>query len=167
MNIRAVWWSTTRVLFTKATAFSKFRKPTIELQHQGVGPSGSQLDAQRRAQVEAPSTSPETKQYILPGVGLGTLLPSPIIHGVYYSIRTTATCQTGANLEVAAASSTRSITRKSTIYISPRPLLGHRPHRYFFTLIVLTESMNGSKMSPCERASDDARENGVGSPWIR
>ncbi|KAJ5426202.1 hypothetical protein N7465_001272, partial [Penicillium sp. CMV-2018d] len=127
---------------------SKFPKPTIELQYQGVGPSGSQLDAQRRAQAEEVGrfSMLKTKHYILASAGLGTPLPSPIIHRVYYGIHTTATGQTSANLEVAAASGVpKDSSRygqkcKRTVYISPRPLLGHRPHRYFFTLIALTES---------------------------
>ncbi|KAJ5530505.1 hypothetical protein N7527_003898 [Penicillium freii] len=106
----------------------------------------------------------ETKHYILASAGLETPVPSPLIHGVYYGIHTTATGQTGANLEVTAASgvpkdsSRYGRTRKRAVYISPRPLLGHRPHRYFFTPIALTESINGSKMSPCVRPSDNARE---------
>ncbi|KAJ5967961.1 hypothetical protein N7501_004209 [Penicillium viridicatum] len=114
-----------------------------------VSRSGPVRIATRRT---AQSTSRrETKQYILASAGLGTPLPSPIVHGVYYGIHTTATGQTGANLEVAAASgipkdsSRYGKTRKSTVYISPRPLLAYSPHRYFFTLITLTESISGSK----------------------
>ncbi|OQD68972.1 hypothetical protein PENPOL_c002G00189 [Penicillium polonicum] len=134
-----------------------------------VSRSGPVRIATRRTAQSTSRTG--TKQYILASAGLGTPLPSPIIHGVYYGIRTTATGQTGANLEVAAASgvpkdsSRYGKTRKSTVYISPRPLLGHRPPRYFFTLIALTESINGSKLSPCVRPSDDARENGGVSPF--
>lgn len=53
-------------------------------------------------------------------------------------------------------------TRKSTVYISPRPLLDHGPHGYFFTLIALTASINGSKMSPRVRPSDYSGYRGAG-----
>lgn len=101
--------------------------------------------------------------------GLGTPLHSTIVHEVYYDICTTSTGQAGANLELAAASgapkdsSRCGQTRKSTVYISPRPLLGHGPHGYFFTLIALTASIDGSKISPCVRPSDHSGYRGQGA----
>lgn len=92
--------NTARVLYVKATAFSKFPKPTIELQYQGVGPSGSQLDAQRRAQAEdvgrfsmlslAVYITRDQAVYSRQRRSRNTF-PSSIIHEVYCGIHTMVT----------------------------------------------------------------------------
>lgn len=165
--------------YTEATAFSEFCKPTIELTpvlRSGPFRKPTRRTAQSTSRRGRPILNVELAVYITRDQSLYSrqcrsrnTSPSSTIHEVYYAIRTTATGQTGAILVVAAASGTVKDSsryeqkRNATVYISPRP--GHGPHRYLFTLVALTESINGSKMSPCVRPGDDARENGVGFPF--
>ena len=48
--------------------------------------------------------------------------------------------------------------RRGNIYIPPKPLLGHGPHRYFFTIIALREPINSSNLSELPTAEEVAAE---------
>lgn len=109
-----------------------------------------------------PEASAETKQYLLISEDPDAPLPSPIIHGLYYGIPSTATRLSNADLEAAKEPYTLKSgfkygkNRRGTIYIPPRPLLGHGLHRYFFTLIALNEPIDTSKLSAVPRAEEMA-----------
>ena len=101
-----------------------------------------------------PAASPETKEYLLVSEDPDAPLPSPIIHGIYYAIpRSTTEVTADDFLEAADPHALKGgfrygKNRKGNVYIPPRPLLGHGPHRYFYTLVALNEPIDTSKLSP-------------------
>jgi phosphatidylethanolamine-binding protein (PEBP) family uncharacterized protein len=156
-------------LFTKGPAFAQHQKATIALSCPEIGPSGSQMPKELSAEgaghfptLQWPEASAETKQYLLISEDPDAPLPSPIIHGLYYGIPPTATGLSNADLEAAKEPYTLKSgfkygkNRRGTVYIPPRPLLGHGPHRYFFTLIALNEPIDTSKLSAVPTAEEMA-----------
>ncbi|KAJ5155322.1 hypothetical protein N7492_008125 [Penicillium capsulatum] len=147
-------------LFTKSAAFAQHTQSSILLECRDIGPSGSSLPVDLSADgaghfpsLRWPAAAPETKEYLLVSEDPDAPLPNPIIHGLYYGIPPTAT-GVGADdfLETAEPHTLKGgfrygKNRKGTVYIPPRPLVGHGPHRYFFTLVALTEPLDTSGFS--------------------
>ena len=150
-------------LFTKGPAFAEHPTPTIELSCPEVGPSGSQLHldhsadgADRFPGLSWPAGSDEIKQYLLISEDPDAPLPNPIIHGIYYNIAPSVTGVNWEDLEFATDSDEPNFlkggfkygkNRGGNIYVAPRPLVGHGPHRYFFELIALSQLMNVATLS--------------------
>lgn len=157
-------------LFTKGPAFAQFPHPTITIECPEVGPSGSQLHVDHSAEgagrfpsLQWPAASPETKQFLLISEDPDAPLPNPIIHGIYYGIPSTATGVTGVDFEQATKPFSLKggflygKNRRGNVYIPPKPLLGHGPHRYFFTLVALRQPIDTSRLSESPTIEEVAR----------
>ncbi|KAJ5584613.1 uncharacterized protein N7459_004413 [Penicillium hispanicum] len=158
-------------LFTKCAAFAELPSPTITLQCPEVGPSGSQLQVDLSAEgagkfpsLKWPEASPETQQYLLVSEDPDAPLPSPIIHGIYYGIAPFVTEVTADDfLEASGAYMLKGgfkygKNRRGNVYIPPRPLIGHGPHRYFFTLVALSQPIDPNKVSALPTIEEVSRE---------
>jgi phosphatidylethanolamine-binding protein (PEBP) family uncharacterized protein len=158
-------------LFSKGSAFSQFPEPTINLECREVGPTGSQLDVEHSADgvgrfptLSWSTASPEIKQYLLINEDPDAPLPNPIIHGIYYGIPATKSAISAEDVEAATEQGTLKggfrygKNRRGNVYIPPRPLLGHGPHRYFYTLVALTEPVDPSKLSLLPTIEEMSRE---------
>ena len=158
-------------LFTKTAPFSKFPEPTITLECPEVGPSGSQLHQDHSADGEGrfptlswPATSPETKEFLLVSEDPDAPLPSPIIHGIYYGISPSTTGVSGDDFAEGVEPRTLEggfrygKNRRGNVYIPCKPLLGHGPHRYFFTVVALSEPIDTAKLSEMPSMEEVVRE---------
>ncbi|KAJ5754004.1 uncharacterized protein N7511_008157 [Penicillium nucicola] len=166
-------------LFSKSPAFSQFPKPTLNLECQEVGSSGSNLDVEHSADgvgrfptLNWPTASPEIKQYLLINEDPDAPLPNPIIHGIYYGIPASVTTISAEDIEpttedgVLKGGFRYGKNRRGNVYIPPRPLLGHGPHRYFFTLVALTEPVDPARLSAYPTVDEMAREiDGKVAAW--
>lgn len=157
-------------LFTKGPAFSQCPSPTITIECPEVGPSGSQLHVDLSAEgagrfpsLQWPPASPETREYLLISEDPDAPRPRPIVHGIYYGIPPTATGVTGADF--AQATKPYSLrggfrygrNRRGNVYIPPKPLLGHGPHRYFFTLVALRQPIDAAALGDAPTIEEVAR----------
>ncbi|KAJ6028695.1 hypothetical protein N7540_004271 [Penicillium herquei] len=158
-------------LFSKNAAFADFPKPTIELECPEVGPSGSQLHKDHSADgagrfptLSWSAASPETKQFLLVSEDPDAPLPKPIIHGIYMGIPPTVT---GVSEEDFAQTTEAGVlksgfrygkNRRGTVYIPCKPLLGHGPHRYFYTIVALGEPIDITKLSEFPTIQEVASE---------
>ena len=160
-------------LFTKGAAFAQVPQPTIPLTCSEVGPSGSPMHIDLSAEgagwfptLSWPAATPDVKEYLLISEDPDAPLPSPIIHGIYYGIPPSMIGVGQGDFEPAKRDGEYKLkggfnygkNRRGTVYIPPRPLLGHGPHRYFFTLIALSEPVDASKMSPLPTVEEMAKE---------
>lgn len=156
-------------LFTKSPAFAQHPTATIALSCLEAGLSGSQMHKELSAEgagrfptLQWPEASAETKQYLLISEDPDAPLPNPIIHGIYYGIPSSATGVSNVDFEETEEPHTLKggfkygKNRRGNVYIPPRPLLGHGPHRYFFTLIALNEAIDASKLSELPTADEMA-----------
>ncbi|KAI0597690.1 PEBP-like protein [Biscogniauxia sp. FL1348] len=123
------------------------------------GPSGTPLGPQHthdgggRFPALAWSAPPElaarVRQWLLVSEDPDALLPTPICHGIYHSIPASKTSVTSADFAVADARAGLTAggfrfgacRRPGTVYIPPRPLLNHGPHRYFYIVVALGEEL--------------------------
>jgi phosphatidylethanolamine-binding protein (PEBP) family uncharacterized protein len=158
-------------LFTKGPAFAQVPNPTLALDCIEVGPSGSKMHddlsaegAGRFPTLSWPAATSDIKEYLLISEDPDAPLPSPIIHGIYYGIPATATGVSNVDFEAAEGEYMLKggfqygKNRRGTVYIPPRPLLGHGPHRYFFTLIALSQPVDAANLSPLPTAEEMAKE---------
>ncbi|OJJ42843.1 hypothetical protein ASPZODRAFT_28925 [Penicilliopsis zonata CBS 506.65] len=159
-------------LFTKGAAFAEFPKPTIALEC-ALGPSGSTMSVEhgpspkgdgRFPTLKWPAGSAEVKEYVIVSEDPDAPLPKPIIHGIYYGIPADRTSvgpedfKAGEAPGVLSSGFLHGKTMRGVPYIAPKPLLGHGPHRYFYTLIALGEPINRDKLSTVTTADEVARE---------
>lgn len=158
-------------LFTKGPAFAQNPQPTLILDCIEVGPSGSEMHIDLSAEgigrfptLSWKAATPDVKEYLLISEDPDAPLPSPIIHGIYYGIPASATGVTDVDFEVAEGEYKLKggfkygKNRRGTVYIPPRPLLGHGPHRYFFTLVALSQPVDTTKLSPLPTVEEMAKE---------
>ena len=163
-------------LFTKGPAFGGLSGPTIEVTCSECGPSNSNLEFEHSAdgkgrfpQVEwKPSESvAEIKEYLLVVEDPDAPLPNPIVHGIYHSIPVHVNSVNASSLEqVTGTNEQRLLTgkfkygqnRKGTVYMGPRPVLGHGPHRYFFQVIGLGQELDQFSLSEAVTKEELSRE---------
>jgi phosphatidylethanolamine-binding protein (PEBP) family uncharacterized protein len=158
-------------LFTKGLAFAQSPQPTLTLDCIEVGPSGSEMHIDLSAEgigrfpaLSWKAATPDIKEYLLVSEDPDAPLPSPIIHGLYYGIPASVTGVTDVDFEVAEGDHKLQggfkygKNRRGTVYIPPRPLLGHGPHRYFFTLVALSRPVDTAKLSPVPTVEEMAKE---------
>ena len=163
-------------LFTKGPAFANLSPPTIEVTSPECGPSKSNLNIDHsadgksrfpRLEWTAPKDAAEVKEYLLVVEDPDAPLPNPIVHGIYYAIPADVHRVDGSSFEPNTQSSEQRLlagqfkygqNRRGTVYIGPRPVLGHGPHRYFFQVIGLGKKLDQSKLSAAPTKEELARE---------
>ncbi|KAI0180370.1 hypothetical protein GGR52DRAFT_588010 [Hypoxylon sp. FL1284] len=104
---------------------------------------------------EAPAhIAGEVKEWLLVSEDPDAPLSTPICHGIYTGIPPTKTSVDAKDFEVEDSSKALlkggfhyGRSRNGSVYIAPRPLLNHGPHRYFFEVIALNEPLDPSLLS--------------------
>jgi len=152
-------------VFTKSPAFKDIPTPNITVTSPECGPSGSnlkiehtQFGAERFPHLEWTSTLPNVKEYILIVQDVDAPLPTPILHGSYYALPSTRMQVSATDFEAGggAGGGAENVLKggfkhgknlRGTRYSGPKPLLGHGPHRYWFQVIALSETVEGGKLS--------------------
>ena len=94
-----------------------------------------------------PAAAPDVKEYLLISEDPDAPLPSPTIHGIYYGIPPSMIGVGEGDIGPAKPQGEYKLkgvfkygkNRRGTIYIPPRPLPCHGPHRYFFTYFDCTQ----------------------------
>ncbi|KAI1105941.1 PEBP-like protein [Jackrogersella minutella] len=117
----------------------------VEYTHDGVGKFPT-------LRWEAPPhITSQVKEWLLVSEDPDAPLPTPICHGIYTGIPPTKTSVEAADFEVEDPSKARlkggfhyGRSRDGRVYIPPRPLMNHGPHRYFFEVIALKEPLHHS-----------------------
>jgi phosphatidylethanolamine-binding protein (PEBP) family uncharacterized protein len=111
----------------------------------------------RMPELRWPVARPDVKEYLLISEDPGSPMGGPNVHGIYYSIPATTTAVSPREFEVVHEEETKKVlrsgfrygkNRRSSVYIPPRPPVGHGPHRYFFELVALKEPLDPTGLSP-------------------
>ncbi|GKT46704.1 UPF0132 membrane protein [Colletotrichum spaethianum] len=98
----------------------------------------------------APSDlEPKVKQWLIVVEDPDAPLPTPICHGIYGGIAS-ETRQVNAqdfevedeNISLLKGGFHWGKGRRDVVYLPPRPLLNHGPHRYFFEVVALSEPLD-------------------------
>ncbi|KAI2466574.1 PEBP-like protein [Annulohypoxylon bovei var. microspora] len=120
----------------------------VEYTHDGVGKFPS-------LRWEAPPhIAGQVKEWLLVSEDPDAPLPTPICHGIYTGIPPTKTSVEAADFEVEDPNEALlkggfhyGRSRNCLVYIPPRPLMNHGPHRYFFEVIALKEPLSPNLLS--------------------
>ena len=94
----------------------------------------------------------QIKEYLIICEDPDAPLPTPITHGLYWAIPGEATEFGGDAIKKdgdvkGIAGYKVGKNRKGTVYLGPRPVLGHGEHRYMFDVVGLNEKLDASKLS--------------------
>ena len=150
-------------LFTDKPAFVEHSYPTIPIQCTELGPSGSYLDSDHTQEgagyfpaLSWPAPTEDTKEYVLISEDPDAPLPVSVIHGLYYAIPRVFTGLQHPDFEI---DNTRGQpymlrggfkygkNRRDSVYLPPLAPHGEGPHRYFFELVALNETIDQSTLS--------------------
>lgn len=157
-------------LFKTTPAFSSVPLPNIDLSAPDCGPSGCTVDKiytvdgdQRFPQLtwNHPNAVPQEsiKEYLVLCEDPDAPLPTPVVHGLFMGIPPSTTRISDADIKVSEKS--KIIAGCGTLdngwrflpnirgmhYGGPRPLLGHGPHRYFYTVVALNDKVDIEQMA--------------------
>ncbi|KAI6092366.1 PEBP-like protein [Hypoxylon rubiginosum] len=129
-----------------------------------IGPTNSKLDVQYTRDGaglfptlhwEAPQhLAGQVKEWLIVSEDPDAPLPTPICHGIYTGIPATKTSVENKDFEVEDSSKALlkggfhyGKSMRGDVYITPRPLMNHGPHRYFFQVIALREPLDPKFLS--------------------
>lgn len=166
-------------LTTRSPTISSTPK-TLTLTSPDVGPSGSPLttpyaSSQIGGANKIPSLAwsapdnfkPQIKEYLLLCEDPDAPLPEPIVHGIYLGIDKSKTGTTQADFEVEDEQAKMlkggfryGRNRGGTVYIAPRPIMRHGAHRYFWSIVGLSERVDW------EEVRRGVGEQGVGKAEV-
>ncbi|KAF3769677.1 hypothetical protein M406DRAFT_35669 [Cryphonectria parasitica EP155] len=148
--------------FNRLPAFEAFSEPTIEITSPARGPGPLRQPAQLQKEDSADgagrlpslewmtptSLEGKVKEWLLVVEDPDAPLPTPISHAIFAGIAATTTRVDHADIEVADDSKNLlkggfhyGMTRSGKVYIPPRPLMNHGPHRYFHQIVALSEPL--------------------------
>ncbi|QGA13004.1 hypothetical protein EYB26_000649 [Talaromyces marneffei] len=164
-------------LIPRSAAFAHRPNPTITLECPNIGPTGSRIPSKYgffgdgtfpilkwSLPTDLQGKKEVVKEWFLAVEDPDAPLVVPVPHGLYYSILADRTSVFDADFEKVCPPSVpgdRSISddftlkggfkyglnRRKTIYLPPRGLLGHGPHRYFYEIVALSEPIDTEKLS--------------------
>jgi phosphatidylethanolamine-binding protein (PEBP) family uncharacterized protein len=147
-------------LIHKSTPFSKLPDPTIAVEC-NLGPSGSDMPPEYSffqqgifPTLQWPAQNGAV-EYLLVVEDPDAPFDKPVVHGIYYGISATTTQLTAKDFEVIGEESALilrgsfkyGLNRRKSVYIAPRGLLGHGPHRYFYQLIAIRKKIDTRKLN--------------------
>ncbi|EED19758.1 conserved hypothetical protein [Talaromyces stipitatus ATCC 10500] len=100
----------------------------------------------------------EVKEWFLAVEDPDAPMSEPVAHGLYYSIPAERRSVSHEDFKKLSSSDSTDyftlkggfkygLNRRKTVYIPPRGLLGHGPHRYFFEIVALSEPIDTEKLS--------------------
>jgi len=171
--------------FVKGPAFKDFPEPTFTVESPDCGPSGSTLDkeytqlgADKFPELKWSSPSPDIKEYLVVIEDPDAPLPTPANHGFFYAIPPSKTSIVAADIEslkdakepnVLAGGFKHGKNIRGLKYSGARPLLGHGPHRYWYTIVALKEPLDEKKFSaiPPKRSEVSTAITGKVAGWGR
>ncbi|KAI0887471.1 PEBP-like protein [Annulohypoxylon maeteangense] len=151
--------------FFKTPAFADFEgKQEITVTAPDIGPVNSVLGVEYTSdgigkfpslRWEAPpQIADQVKEWLLVSEDPDVPLPTPICHGIYTGIPPTRTIVEAADFEVEDPNKALlkggfhyGRSRNGRVYLPPRPLMNHGPHRYFFEVIALKEPLDPSLLN--------------------
>jgi phosphatidylethanolamine-binding protein (PEBP) family uncharacterized protein len=163
-------------LIPRTAAFAHCPKPTITLECPNIGPTGSKIPSKYgffeegmfpmlkwTVPLDANGERKEVKEWFLAVEDPDAPLALPVPHGLYYSIPADRTSVIDADFEkggppvpgdgsisddfMLKGGFKYGLNRRKMVYIPPRGLLGHGPHRYFYEIVALSEPIDTSKLS--------------------
>lgn len=169
-------------LISKTSPFKAHPEPTLALECPDIGESGSKIpreysffEAGHFPTLKWPKAEPlGIKEWLLIVEDPDAPLAEPVTHGIYYSI---APSRTGVSYEDFEEEKDRGnfnlkggfkygMNRRKTVYIPPRGMLGHGPHRYFFELVGLSEPVDTAGLSsPATKEEIVSRIDGKVVAW--
>lgn len=139
-------------------AFANHKEQTIDITSPDCGPSPAALSVEYThdgagkipsLEWKAPgSIAASVKEWLLVSEDPDAPLPTPIAHGIYTGIPPEKTRVDISDFEVQDASQClvkggfHYMPRRGKVYIPPRPLMNHGPHRYFFQIVALSEPLD-------------------------
>ncbi|KAL4817202.1 phosphatidylethanolamine-binding protein [Aspergillus spinulosporus] len=161
-------------LFTSSLAFVDHPFPTISVECPELGRSGTYIDKDHTSEgaglvpaLAWPSATDNTVEYVLISEDPDAPIPDSVVHGIYYRISRDKTGVQSPDFRIHNASWEPYIlrggfkygkNRNDTVYAPPTPFFGDGPHRYFFELIALNDSIDTDKMSPLATYDELKRE---------
>ncbi|CBF79834.1 YbhB/YbcL family Raf kinase inhibitor-like protein [Aspergillus nidulans FGSC A4] len=161
-------------LFTSSPAFVEHPFPTISVECPELGRSGTYIDRDHTSEgagivpaLAWPSATYNTVEYVLISEDPDAPIPEPVVHGIYYRISRDKTGVQNPDFRIHNASWEPYMlrggfkygkNRHDTVYAPPTPFLGDGPHRFFFELIALNDSIDTDKMSPLATYDELKRE---------
>ncbi|KAL8794750.1 MAG: hypothetical protein Q9195_002704 [Heterodermia aff. obscurata] len=141
-------------LFTQSAPFKDHPEPTITITAPESGPSGSELKLHHTPLGEnrfpelhwkAPSNAPVVAEYLVMVEDPDAPLPSPVVHGVYYSIPASRNSllpsdfeKIGGEGDLLSGGFKYGANRMKSVWGGPRPVMGHGVHRYMFQVVALS-----------------------------
>lgn len=147
-------------LFSKTKPFTTVSEATLALECPDIGDSGSKIPPEYSffntghfPTLKWPEAEPlGVKEWLLIVQDPDAPLAEPVTHGIYYSI---AASKTGVSYEdfedlgdfKLKGGFKYGLNRRQTVYIPPRGMLGHGPHRYFFQIVGLSEALDAAGLS--------------------
>jgi phosphatidylethanolamine-binding protein (PEBP) family uncharacterized protein len=156
-------------LFHKTSPFAKVSEPTIPVESPEIGPSGSKIPTSYgffdKSLFPAFTWPQQTgaKEYLLVVEDPDAPLAEPVVHGLYYGLPASKTSVTNEDFQkIRDDGSSFDLkggfkygqNRRGTVYIPPRGLLGHGPHRYFYQIVALSEPIDTSTLSPAAKKEE-------------
>ncbi|KAF4231748.1 hypothetical protein CNMCM6805_010337 [Aspergillus fumigatiaffinis] len=138
--------------------FTEHPEPLVTVECPDIGPSGSQIPVKYSFFGEnlfptlkwsaPPAIASNIQEWLLVVEDPDAPLAEPVVHGLYYGIPASKRSVSNEDFKPTAAGShvlqggfRYGANRRGTIYIPPRGMLGHGPHRYFFQVIGLLEPL--------------------------
>lgn len=164
-------------LISRTAAFAHCPKPTITLECPNIGPSGSKIPSKYGFFEEGMfpvlkwtlpvelngKKEEEVKEWFLAVEDPDAPLAIPVAHGLYYSIPANRTSVTDADFQKPSppvpgdgsisddfelsGGFKYGLNRRQMVYLPPRGMLGHGPHRYFYEIVALREPIDTTKLS--------------------
>ncbi|KAI8634604.1 PEBP-like protein [Xylariaceae sp. FL1651] len=145
--------------FYTRPALASFQEQTITVTSPDCGATGSRFDVDYTHDgtgkfpalqwTAPPEITAQVKEWLLVSEDPDAPLPTPIAHGIYTAIPPTKTSVEASDFAV--VDQEKSLmkggfhfgrSRNGMPYIPPRPLMNHGPHRYFFIVVALKESLD-------------------------
>lgn len=150
-------------LFTRGPAFIHYPEPTFFMESPDCGPTGSALKREhtgvgeeRFPELTWTGVPTEAREYLLICEDPDAPLPTPITHGLYYSIPSHTTKVTARDFQYVDGAAKEKVLKsgfkvgknmKGNNYLGPKPPLGHGPHRYQYQLIALSQPVDIKALS--------------------
>lgn len=143
-------------LFSHSNAFAAHRTPTIKVRSPSCPSDVLGIDNTPFGRNVCPDLEWETptalskpiREWILVAEDPDVPIPWPIVHGMYHGIPASKTSVTAADLKLKEGSQVEleggfslGANLRGTVFAGARPIMGHGPHRYVFTVVGLTEPL--------------------------
>ncbi|KAL4800276.1 phosphatidylethanolamine-binding protein [Aspergillus venezuelensis] len=161
-------------LFTSSPAFNDHPFPTIAVECPELGASGTYIDNDHTSEgaglipaLSWPAPTDDTVEYVLISEDPDAPIPESIIHGIYFRISRDKTGVQHPDFRINKKSWEPYMlrggfkygkNRQDTVYVPPTPYFGDGPHRYFFELIALNDSIDTDRMSSPATVQEIKRE---------